>query len=131
MTDTQNTQATPATSTAPQGLAHLTEADFQKTIDESTMPVLVDFYADWCGPCKMAAPVLEKLATELKGKLMIAKVNTDEASGLTQQFGVMSIPTVIVFNKKDGKTVEVDRKIGFPGEDGYRQMIAKVVPPQA
>jgi len=75
----------------------------------------------------MAAPVLEKLATEMKGKLTIGKVNVDEANSLAQQFGVMSIPTVIVFQKKDGKMVEVDRKIGFPGEDGYRQMIGEVV----
>lgn len=113
--------------TPQQTIIHLEEANFQKTLDESTMPVLVDFYADWCGPCKMAAPVLEKLANEMKDKLVIAKVNTDEAGSLAQQFGVMSIPTVIVFQKKDGKMVEVDRKIGFPGEEGYRHMINEVV----
>lgn len=117
MTDTQTKQ----------GLVRLTEADFQQTIEQSTTPVLVDFYADWCGPCKMAAPVLEKLSTELKDQLLIAKVNTDESGDLARQFGVMSIPTVIVFDKKDGKVVEVDRKIGFPGEEGYRQMISGVV----
>ena len=120
MTDT-------STTTAKAGIAHLTEADFQKTIEESSMPVLVDFYADWCGPCKMAAPVLEKLSTEMQGKLMIAKVNTDEAGALAQQFGVMSIPTVIIFDKKDGKVTEVGRKVGFPGEEGYRQMISQAV----
>ena len=108
-------------------IVHLDEATFQKTLDESNTPVLVDFYADWCGPCKMAAPVLEKLATELKGKLTIGKIDTEESGSLAQQFGVMSIPTVIVFQKKDGKMVEVDRKIGFPGEDGYRQMIGEVI----
>lgn len=120
MTDTN-------TATSPQGLLHLGEDNFQKTIEESTKPVMVDFYADWCGPCKMAAPVLEKLSTEMKEQITIAKVNTDEAGSLAQQFGVMSIPTVIIFDKKDGKVVEVDRKIGFPGEEGYRQMITKVV----
>lgn len=113
-----------------QAIIHLDDASFQKTLDESTTPVLVDFYADWCGPCKMAAPVLEKLATEMKGKLVISKVNTDETD-LAQQFGVMSIPTVIAFVKKDGKVVEVDRKIGFPGEEGYRQMIQAIVPADA
>lgn len=130
MTDMTNTSAT-AGSAAEPAIIHLDEASFEKTINEATVPVLVDFYADWCGPCKMAAPVLEKIAKELKGKLVIAKVNTDEAASLAQQFGVMSIPTVIFFQKKDDKTVEVDRKIGFPGEEGYRQMISKVVPATA
>jgi thioredoxin 1 len=109
-----------------QAILHLDDASFQKTLEGATTPVLVDFYADWCGPCKMAAPVLEKLATEMKDSVVISKVNVDETN-LAQQFGVMSIPTVIAFVKKDGKVVEVDRKIGFPGEEGYRQMIQGVV----
>jgi len=117
--------------TPQHSIIHLDEANFQKTLDESSMPVMVDFYADWCGPCKMAAPVLEKLATEMKDTLVIAKVNTDEAGTLAQQFGIMSIPTVIVFQKKDGKMVEVDRKIGFPGEEGYRHMINEVISAEA
>lgn len=113
--------------TPQKAIVHLEEATFQKTLDEATTPILVDFYADWCGPCKMAAPVLEKLATEMTGKIMVGKVNVDESSSLAQQFGVMSIPTVIMMQKKDGKLVEVDRKVGFPGEDGYRQMMTQVI----
>jgi thioredoxin 1 len=100
---------------------HLTDETFQKTIDEakkSGQPVFVDFYAEWCGPCKMAAPIVDKLATEYQGKALITKVNVDETS-ISKDFGVMSIPTVIII--KDGE--EIDRKIGFPGEAGYVEML--------
>jgi thioredoxin 1 len=127
MTDTPNA-GTPATDAAQKGALHLTEADFEKTINESGLPVLVDFYADWCGPCKMAAPIIDRLADELRGKIVIAKLDTDESGAIAQQYGVMSIPTVIILQKKDDKIVELDRKIGFGGEEGYRQMINKVVP---
>lgn len=101
---------------------HLTDGDFQAELDaaqQAHQPLFVDFFADWCGPCKMAAPVVDKLAGEYQGKAMITKLNVDENPQTSQKFGVMSIPTVIVF--KDGQ--EVDRKIGFPGESGYKQMI--------
>ncbi|OIO44317.1 MAG: thioredoxin [Candidatus Pacebacteria bacterium CG1_02_43_31] len=83
------------------------------------MPVLVDFYAEWCGPCKLAAPVIEELGAEYAGKAVIAKVNVDEQNQLSTDYGVMSIPTVIAFSKGE----EVDRKIGFAGKDGYISMI--------
>ena len=95
---------TPQSQTA---IVHLDEATFQKSLDDSAMPMLVDFYADWCGPCKMAAPVLEKLATEMKGKLTIGKVNVDEANSLAQQFGVMSIPTLILFKNGQVEAVKM------------------------
>lgn len=100
---------------------HLNDETFQKTIDEakkSGMPVFVDFYAEWCGPCKMAAPIVDKLAGEYEGKALITKVNVDETT-VSRDFGVMSIPTVVII--KDGE--EVDRKIGFPGEAGYVEML--------
>lgn len=100
---------------------HLTDETFQKTIDEAKkngLPVFVDFYAEWCGPCKMAAPIVDKLATEYEGKALITKVNVDE-NNVARDFGVMSIPTVIII--KDGE--EIDRKIGFPGEAGYVEML--------
>lgn len=100
---------------------HLTDETFQKTIDEakkSGQPVFVDFYAEWCGPCKMAAPIVDKLATEYQGKALITKVNVDETT-ISRDFGVMSIPTVVII--KDGE--EIDRKIGFPGEAGYVEML--------
>ncbi len=102
------------------GAVHLTKDSFAKTLaDAGDMPVLVDFYAEWCGPCKLAAPVIEELSEEYAGKAIIAKVNVDEQNQLSADYGVMSIPTVIVFSKGD----EVDRKIGFAGKDGYVNMI--------
>lgn len=94
--------------------------NFEKEVLRSDKPVVVDFYADWCGPCKMAGPILDKLADEFKGKIKVVKINIDESQELAQKYQVMSIPTVIVFNK--GK--ERERKIGFPGEEGYRTMIS-------
>lgn len=102
---------------------HITDAQFQKSVLESKLPVLVDFYATWCGPCKMAAPVLDKLADELAGKLTIVKMDVDENTQTPGQHGVMSIPTVVLF--KNGK--EVSRKVGFGGEAGYRKMIDEVL----
>ena len=104
--------------------SHITDADFQSKVLESKTPVLVDFYATWCGPCKMAAPVLDKLSEELDGKVLIVKMDVDENTDTPQKFGVMSIPTVVLF--KDGK--EVTRKVGFGGEQGYRTMLTQVLP---
>jgi thioredoxin 1 len=112
--------------TTQKGARHLTAEDFQTTVDDAKkagIPVFVDFYADWCGPCQIAAPVVDKLAGEYDGKAIIAKLNVDDHNSIAGQYGVMSIPTVIVIN--DGE--EVDRKIGFPGEAGYREMLDKVV----
>ncbi len=82
-------------------VTHLTEATFPEEIGAADVPVVVDFWAEWCGPCKMIAPVLDEIATENAGKVRIAKVNVDENPGLARQFDVMSIPTLIVF--KDGR----------------------------
>ena len=113
------------------GAPHVTQADLQALMDKSDLPILVDFYADWCGPCKLAAPIIDKLSEEYKGKAEIVKLNTDEENAVAQEHGVMSIPTVIVFGKKDGKVQEITRKIGFPGQSGYRQMLEQVVPATA
>jgi len=82
-------------------------------------PVLVDFFATWCGPCKMAAPVIDELADEYKDKAVVAKVDVDASHDLASQYGVMSIPTVVIF--KDGK--ELNKQVGFIGKEGYQQMI--------
>ena len=102
------------------GAVHLTTDDFKTTLNnEEGLPVFVDFFAEWCGPCKMAAPIVDKLAGEYEGKMIIAKLDVDGHNQIAAEYGVMSIPTAIIF--KDGE--EVDRTIGFPGEDGFRKMI--------
>ncbi|HEX4979211.1 MAG TPA: thioredoxin [Acidimicrobiales bacterium] len=90
----------------------LTDANFNEEVKGSLEPVLVDFWAEWCGPCKMIAPVLEEIANEHGGKVRIAKLNVDEAPSTAQQFQVMSIPTLILF--KDGEPQK--RLVGARGK---------------
>ena len=85
-------------------IANLTTESFKAAINSSTTPVLVDFWAPWCGPCKAIAPTLEELATELDGKLTIAKVNIDDNDAVAAEYGVRAIPTMILF--KGGQVAE-------------------------
>lgn len=87
---------------------HITENEFDKTISETEKPILVDFWAEWCMPCKMFAPILDKLDAEVGNNATIAKVNIDECEALASKYGVMSIPTVIIF--RNGK--EEQRFVG-------------------
>ena len=83
---------------------HVTDSSFEKDVLKSAVPVLVDFWAEWCGPCKMIAPVLDELATEFQGKAKIGKVNIDDHQGLAAQFGVRAIPTLLII--KNGQVTE-------------------------
>jgi thioredoxin 1 len=79
----------------------LTDATFDKTVHNSDVPVLVDFWAPWCGPCKMIAPIIEEVAGEYEGKVKVCKLDTDEARDSAMEFGISAIPTIILF--KDGQ----------------------------
>ncbi|MBU4305911.1 MAG: thioredoxin [Candidatus Omnitrophica bacterium] len=81
----------------------ISATNFEKEVMQSKIPVLVDFWAEWCGPCRMLTPVIDELARDYEGKVKICKLNVDELSDVASRFGVMSIPTVIVF--KEGKAV--------------------------
>lgn len=81
-------------------IKHVTDTSFNSEVLESSLPVLVDYWAEWCGPCKMIAPILDEIAADYQGKLKIAKVNVDENQQVTQKYGIRSIPTLMMF--KDG-----------------------------
>ena len=99
-------------------MMHFNKESFDKSLAEGKL-MMVDFWASWCGPCRMLGPVVEKLADEYEGKAIVGKVNVDEEQELAVRYGVMSIPTVIFF--KDGK--EIDRKVGVMPAATYTQIL--------
>jgi thioredoxin len=99
----------------------LTNDNFESEVKKPGSPILVDFWAEWCGPCRMVGPVLEKLADELDGKVRVGKVNVDDESGLAGRYGIQSIPTLLLF--KEGKVV--DQYIGATSRDVLVKLLQK------
>jgi len=106
-------------------LPHLSDATFDEEIGSSSTPVLVDFWAEWCGPCKMVAPILEEIADEKGDAIKIAKLNVDDAPEIARRYEVMSIPTMILF--KDGE--EATRIIGAKPKQALLDDMAEFLSP--
>ncbi|CAN5583046.1 thioredoxin [soil metagenome] len=104
-----------------EGIATLTDSTFDEEVGAAAEPVVVDFWAEWCGPCKMIAPILEEIATEQAGKVRVAKLNVDDNPDVARRFDVMSIPTLIVF--KDGQPAK--RLIGAKGKGQLLQELSE------
>ena len=100
---------------------HISDESFEKDVMQSALPVIVDFWAPWCGPCKMIAPTLEKLAKEQDGKLIVAKINTDDHSEWMQKFGIQGIPTLLFVS--GGKVVH--RQVGALPEQMLREVVTQ------
>ena len=101
----------------------ITDSNFEETVLKSDKPVMVDFWAAWCGPCRMVGPIIDELSEEYDGKAIIGKIDIDSNQQYAAQFGVRNIPTVLVF--KDGELV--DRKVGVSSKNDYAQAIDKLI----
>ena len=106
------------------GIVTLTTSTFDEAVAGSDTPVIVDFWAEWCGPCKMIAPILDEIATEQAGKITVAKLNVDENPDLAMRFNVMSIPTLLGFDK--GQVAK--RLVGAKGKGALLQELQEFLP---
>ncbi|KAI4453747.1 Thioredoxin [Holotrichia oblita] len=97
----------------------ITQENFEQEVTNSQKPVLVDFWAEWCGPCRMIAPIVESLSETMADKISVGKVNVDEQEALARKFGVMSIPTLILF--KNGKNIGT--VVGYKSKEGLEQFV--------
>ena len=107
---------------AAPNIVTLTEANFPAEVLQSSMPVLVDFWAEWCGPCKMIVPILDELAGEYDGKVKIGKVNVDDHQKLATEYGIRAIPTLLLF--KDGQVA--DQIVGLRSKRDFKSKLDKV-----
>ncbi len=103
-------------------IMQVSDSNFQQEVIQSSIPVLVDFWAPWCGPCRMLTPTIEALATEYAGKVKVCKLNTDEAPSTAGSFGISSIPTVLVF--KNGQVV--DRLVGLNPKNRFVELLNQI-----
>jgi len=102
---------------------HVTDATFEKTVLQSTIPVIVDFWAPWCGPCKMVAPILDKIAKDYAGKIIVTKVNTDENTEYAMKYNVQGIPTMLFI--ANGKVVH--KQVGALPEQNIKMVIDQFI----
>lgn len=102
---------------------NLSDKDFEETVVQSDQPVVVDFWADWCSPCRRMAPIVEEVAADYAGRVKVAKLNVDENGEVTGRYGVMSIPTLLFF--KNGEVVE--RLIGFRPKEEVEEVIERLL----
>jgi thioredoxin 1 len=107
------------------GIVTLTSSTFDETVNGSSKPILVDFWAEWCGPCKMIAPILAEIAVEQKDALVVSKLNVDDHGDIAQRYNVMSIPTLLLFN--NGELVK--RLVGAKGKGALLQELSEFLTP--